>query len=155
MEELGSPVVTVSGADGTTALSGPEAVKLGHALTDAIRWAYTARGQVVPGELLDFAITLNRASRASASRSLPRSAAVLAAGKSPEYAPGASSAQTVKVAEAARLAGVSPRWLREHVQRGNVLAVRGHRGALLVRTDSLAAWIGARSREETERRRAA
>jgi hypothetical protein len=155
VDGLGNPVVTCSGPDGAVTLSGPAAVALGEQLTKAIKWGFTVRDWVVPAELLDFAIAVNRAARASASRSLPRSRAVAESGKLPGDGQPATSEQTVRVSEAARLAGVSDRWLREQIQRGSVSALRGPRGVLLVRIDSLAAWQEARNRKAGEQRKAA
>ena len=105
-------------------LPGPQAVDLGEALTQAIKWGFTARGELTPAVLLDFAIAVNTAKRASTSRSLRRSGPVAESGKSPGDVTGAVSAQTVRVSEAARLAGVSDRWLREQILRGSVSALR-------------------------------
>lgn len=154
MYDLGNLMVTVSGPDGTKALSGPETVKLGEELSQVIK-GFNVRGEVAPAVLLDFAVIVNQATRASTSRSLCRSGAVADSGKSLTDMTGPVSAQTVKVSEAARLAGVSDRWMREQIQRGSVSALRGHRGALLVRIDSLAAWIDARNRKESETKGAA
>jgi hypothetical protein len=156
VEVLGSPLVLCSGPDGTTTLSGPEVEALGRQLDTAIKYAFTVRDWGTPQLLLDFAIAVNRAARSSAgSRSLPMSGAVGESAGSPGNVPGASSAETVRVSEAARLAGVSDRWLREQIQRGSVSALRGPRGALLVQVDSLTAWMDARNRKESECRKAA
>jgi excisionase family DNA binding protein len=154
----GSPAIIVSGPERTSVLAGPECAVLGRQLADAIKYGYTARGTVAPRVLLDFAITVNRAARGSASSAVPPTSAVAAELRNPgDGAVLPSSGEpvaTLTVAEAARVAEVSDRYVRKLIQRGSVEALRGHRGTLLVRIDSLAAWLEARSRKENERRAA-
>jgi excisionase family DNA binding protein len=140
MGTLCGPVVVVSG---------PELEALGHQLSMAIEYAFTARGKFPPRVLLDFSVAVNRAAGGSAGSA--RNPAL--EGFSP------SSGQlddTLTVADAARIMECSASYVRRLIRRGDVEASReGHQGAYLVYAESLAAWIASRSRKEATHREAA
>ena len=158
MDVHASPAIIVSGPEQTWVLTGTDCVALGRHLADAVKYGFANRGAVVPQVLLDFSITVNRAARASAGSASLRTSATVAASAGPgndgPVPLWAQPVATLTVAEAAQAAGLSDRWMREMIRRGSVEALRGRRGAWLVRSASLAVWMEARSRKETERRAA-
>lgn len=155
MEALGWPVVTVSGPDGMTVISGPEAAALGRLVGAAIDALYTRRRRAAPHVMLEFAIKVHVAAGGSAgsgsallswsgARAVPRNT-----GDDPDAGVSGQPALTLSVKEAARAAEVSESYIRRLVRRG-ILEVRDQEASeYAVYADSLAAWQERRSRKET------
>ncbi len=128
-------------------LDGTDCAMLGRQLVEALRLAYVARGRPAPVQLVDLADLVNKAARASAERCVNTQVRGVIGGRGLRGgADRSDSGQPVMltVTEAARVALVSTRYMRELARKKVVDATRKPGGAWAVNAWSLAGWISRR-----------
>ena len=128
-----------------------DAAALARQLARAIRLGWVTRGQPPPRLLLDFAESLNRAARSSASGTQTRTSDLAAEPGNPQAStplPRWEQPETLTVRDAAAAVGVSTSYLRRLIRKGaiDVMAPGHHQSAYAVYTDSLTAWASRRRR---------
>jgi hypothetical protein len=143
VDVLNGPIVILGQADCEV---------LGRQLAKTLQLAYGAPGRPAPPRhLLSFAAELNRITRGSGEY---RENTQVRTGRGTGEFRAEPSSQScdqpvwLTVQEAARVAEVSPSYMRRVIRKGDVEASQGHRSAYLVDTSSLAVWISQRERRE-------
>ena len=130
-----------------------EVTVLRRQVAEALKFGYVVRGRELPRLLAEVGRELACAdlSRENSQVSVPNGTAGFR-----DETPLSVSDQPVRltVKEAACLARVSEGYMRRLIRRGDVEAIRGHRGAWAVDIPSASVWIASQRRKEHERKAA-
>lgn len=131
-------------------LTADEADAAGRMLGEAIKYGYLARGWQVPPLLAEWRGLLARSAKDRAFSQVT-GGDVPAEVRDEASLPFSDQPVRLTVKDAAFLAKVTEGYMRRLIRRGDVEAIRGHRGAWAVDISSASVWIASQRRKEQDR----